>query len=72
MGLVDDQAEAILPAWFIFGEHADGAVDVCDKNGEVLFRLPRDVAERLIRERDESIRKVLDLLCEMREMGNGD
>jgi len=33
--------------WLVFGEHADGRVDVNDGIDDVFCRLPRDVAEKI-------------------------
>jgi hypothetical protein len=38
--------------WFIFGEHADGCVDVSDGEGDVLVKIPRTIAEEIIRRRN--------------------
>ncbi len=34
--------------WFIFGERADGRVDLSDGNDDVFVNIPRSVADRLL------------------------
>lgn len=35
--------------WFIFGERPGGLVDLSDGTNDVFERLPRDVAERIVK-----------------------
>jgi hypothetical protein len=44
--------------WFIFGEYPDGRVDLSDGQDDVFERLPRDVAERIIKLRADFLNAV--------------
>lgn len=39
--------DELVGVWFIFGEHADGCVDISDGTRDVFEHIPRDHAERL-------------------------
>jgi hypothetical protein len=44
--------------WFIFGEHADGCVDLSDGQNDVFEHIPRDKALRLMKLRDDFLAAV--------------
>ena len=41
-----------FPTWFIFGEHKDGKVDLSDGDDDVVTRITREDAEKLMKLRD--------------------
>lgn len=43
--------------WFIFGEHPDGTVDVSSGSGDVLTDVPRQMAEEIIRLREDTLKR---------------
>lgn len=49
--------------WFIFGEYADGDVDVSDGTRDVFMKIPRPLAERLIEDHAEFRRRLYGKLC---------
>ena len=51
----------LLSTWFIFGEHPDGYVDISDGNGDVLTHVRRNEAEKLIDDREQLVRKIIEL-----------
>ena len=44
--------EAVGKAWFIFGEHEDGSVDISNGIDDVFTKLALDQARRLLKIRD--------------------
>ena len=56
-----------LKIWFIFGENADGRVDIADVDGDIAHGLPRDVAERIIERHNDEIGRAASALDESNE-----
>jgi len=53
-----------LHQWYVFGEHADGRVDVAQGDGpDVVQAVSREDAEKLIAARQEFIDKVCAILA---------
>lgn len=51
--------EETFPRYFIFGEHPNGNVDVSSANDDIVSNVPRDVAEKLIAQRDAVIDRLV-------------
>jgi hypothetical protein len=51
-----------LADWFVFGEAADGTVDIADFRGDVIQGVRAEVAEKILDARAEYTRKIIDLL----------
>lgn len=51
---LDCETEATA-AWFIFGDYPDGTVGVCDGDRDIFKHIPRDVAERIVKARNEFV-----------------
>lgn len=49
------------PNWFVFGQHANGNVDVADINGDIICNIPQKDADRLLAERDHTV-KIIEML----------
>lgn len=41
-----------FPIWYEFGQHPDGTVDIADTDGDVMIKVPRADAEKLIEARN--------------------
>ena len=52
-----------LAMWFVFGTHPDGTVDVVDPFGDVLVKVPPEMAARLIKARDAFCQAIEEELC---------
>ena len=50
-----------FPTWFIFGEYKDGRVDVNDGDRDIVTKISREEAEKLIKIRDD-LQEVLYIL----------
>jgi hypothetical protein len=50
-------------AWFIFGTHPDGTVDISDGNRDVITGIPREAAEKACELQNEFFKKLAILLC---------
>lgn len=50
-------------AWFIFGQHSDGSVDIVDLNRGIIEFLPRDIAEQVCELQNEFYKRLAVLLC---------
>lgn len=63
-----DEETRMLSHWFIFGNHADGSVDIMDGTcSDVFVQVPADAAERLIAARNEFVAKVTAEFCELND-----
>lgn len=49
--------------YMVFGEYADGRVDVSDQRRDVFTALPRDVAEKVVEAQDRFREELYRLLC---------
>jgi hypothetical protein len=52
-----------IGVWHVFGEHADGTVDVSDGSRDVFTELPRDIADKVIAAHDYFREELYRLLC---------
>jgi hypothetical protein len=56
-----DEETTVFNRWMIFGEHPDGIhVDIHDGTEDIITRIPREKAERLIAARNVFINTLLD------------
>jgi hypothetical protein len=57
-----DETESTA-SWFIFGEYPDGTVGICDGDRDIFEYVPRDVAERIVKARNDFV-DTLVALCQ--------
>lgn len=57
----DKYVEHDFPRYFIFGEHADGRVDIATISQDAIATVSRDDADTLIAQRDEVVKKLCDM-----------
>lgn len=53
-----DEETPQINAWFIFGKHDDGSVDIADRAGDIFVEVPPEIAEEIIEARRSFIRVV--------------
>lgn len=50
---MSSETNAIFRPWFVFGEHANGTVDISDGESDVLEGIDREDAEMIVAARTE-------------------
>lgn len=50
---IQEHQSGVFADWFIFGEYGDGSVDIAHVGGDIIERIPRDKAKRIIAARDQ-------------------
>lgn len=53
--------EEEFPRYFIFGEHADGSVDIATSSDDTVATVSRVHAEKLVAHRDAVVQKLCDM-----------
>lgn len=53
--------------WMVFGEHADGSVDVSDQSRDAFQALSRETAEKVVALQAEFLEKLYGVLCHGQE-----
>jgi hypothetical protein len=44
----EKNVDETVGVWFIFGEHTDGTVDICDGTRDVAVKIPHQLANQII------------------------
>lgn len=48
-----DEETPMFARWFVFGRFDDGTVSICSGDTDIFDRVPADVAEKIIKARNE-------------------
>lgn len=55
------------PIWFIFGVHDDGRVDIARADNDVLVRVPREQAEKIVELHNQLVTLIEDVVREHKD-----
>jgi hypothetical protein len=57
-----DEETPMFAHWVIFGTHPDGRVDISDGNQDILTRVPRPNAQKILEARNAFVNEMMELM----------